>query len=185
LILYIHGFRTTKNSHTSRLLKKYFKSKIILAQYPIKPKDAIKYLENIIKTKNITSIIASSLGGFYATFLSNKYNLKTILINPSVNPYKTTKEYLGKNTTHDGMQFKWKKKYLKQLEKLNVKQKNLKHKNFYLLLQKADTVLNYKIARKRYNKGQFLIEKQGSHRFENLDRHFNSICSFIGEDTKN
>jgi len=184
LILYIHGFRTTKNSHTSKILKKQFKDKIILAQHPIKPKNAISYLEKVIKEKKITSIIASSLGGFYATYLSTKYNLKTILINPSVNPYKTTKVYLGQNTTQDGTTFKWKKKHLKQLEKFKIKPKKLNHKNFYILLQKADSVLNYKIANKRYKKGKILIEKKGSHRFENLDRHFKSICSFIGEDIK-
>lgn len=184
MILYIHGFRTTKNSHTSTLLKKHFKNQIILAQHPIKPKDAIKYLENIIISKNITSIIASSLGGYYATYLSHKYNLKTVLINPSVVPFKTTKIYLGKNTTQDGVDFKWKKKHLKQLSNFKVKQKKLDQKKFYVLLQKADTVLNYKVAYKRYNKGKFIIEKKGSHRFENLNRHLKSICSFIGEDTK-
>jgi len=178
LILYIHGFRTTKNSHTSKVLKKYFKDDIILAQHPIKPKDAISYLENIIETKGITSIIASSLGGFYATYLSQKYNLKTVLINPSVNPYKTTNKYLGTNTTQDGIEFKWKKKYLKQLEKLKIKSKKLNHKNFYIFLQKEDQILNYKIANKRYKKGKILIEKKGSHRFENLNRHLNSIDLF-------
>ena len=179
MILYIHGFRTTKNSHTSKILKKYFKKNIIIAEHPTKPKDAIKYLENIIKTKGITSIIASSLGGFYATYLSQKYDLKTVLINPSVSPYRTTKIYLGKNTTQDGAEFKWKKKHLKQLEKFKIKQKDLKQNNFYLLLQKNDKVLNYKIANKHYSHGKLLIEKGGSHRFENLNKHLDSVYSFI------
>ncbi|MGB5868138.1 MAG: YqiA/YcfP family alpha/beta fold hydrolase [Arcobacteraceae bacterium] len=185
MILYIHGFRTTKTSYTSRLLKKHYQNNIILAQHPIKPKDAIKYLENIIQTKNITSIMASSLGGFYAIYLATKYNLKTVLINPSINPYKTTKTYIGKNITEDGLVFSWKNKHLKQLAQYKVKPKKLNQKIFYIMLQKGDQVLDYKIAKKRFSHAKQKIENGGSHRFDNLKRHFKSISSFIKEDTKN
>jgi len=179
VILYIHGFRTTKNSYTSKILKKHFKKDIILANHPTQPKKAMKYLENIIEKNNITSIIASSLGGYYATYLSVKYNIKTVLINPSIHPFRTTKNYLGQNTTQDGMKFLWKKKSLEELKKFKIKQKKLHSENFYLLLQKADKVLNYKIAHKRYPKAKKLIEKKGSHRFENLERHLQSISLFV------
>jgi len=179
MILYIHGFRTTKNSHTSQILKQYFKKDIIISEHPVNPKDAIKYLENIIETHNITAIIASSLGGYYATYLATKYNLKAVLINPSVNPYRTTKTYLGKNTTQDGVEFFWKKKHLKQLVKYKVKQKELQSKKFYLLLQKGDPILNFKVAKKRYPKAKKTIEKGGTHRFKNLKRHLKAVSSFI------
>ncbi|MGB3751396.1 MAG: YqiA/YcfP family alpha/beta fold hydrolase [Arcobacteraceae bacterium] len=181
MILYIHGFRTTKNSYTSKLLKKYFKKDIILADHPTTPKEAIKYLEDIIENNNITSLIASSLGGYYATYLSEKYGLKTVLINPSVHPFRTTKTYLGQNTTQDGVKFIWKKKSLKQLEKFKIKQKQLHSQRFYLFLQKADKVLNYKVALKRYPKAKKQIEKEGSHRFEDLERHLKSIFLFINK----
>lgn len=181
MILYIHGFRTTKNSHTSKVLKKYFKKNIILADHPTDPKEAIKYLENMIESNNVTALIASSLGGFYATYLSEKYGLKTVLINPSVNPYKTTKVYLGQNTTQDGVKFLWKKKSLKQLEKFKIKQKHLHSKRFFLFLQKADKILNYKVADKRYPKAKKTIEKKGSHRFEYLERHLKNIFLFLNK----
>lgn len=179
MILYIHGFRTTKNSYTSKLLKNHFKKDIIISDHPIKPKEAIKYLEKIIEKNDIKVIIASSLGGYYATYLATKYNLKAILINPSVNPYKTTKPYLGVNETFEGVKFLWKKKHMKQLEKYKIKQKDLQQKNFYIFLQKGDEVLNYKVAKKRYPKAKFQIEKGGTHRFENLKRHFHSISLFM------
>jgi predicted esterase YcpF (UPF0227 family) len=125
--------------------------------------------------------MASSLGGFYAIYLSNKYNLKTVLINPSINPYRTTKLYLGKNITQDGIKFNWKNKHLKQLSKYKVKLTELKQEKFYVLLQKGDSVLDYKVAKKYFSKAKVTLEKGGSHRFENLKRQLRNVSSFINK----
>lgn len=177
MILYIHGFRTTTNSHKSKLLKKQYKKDIFLADHPPQPKKAIKYLEEIIKSKNITAIIASSIGGFYATYLSEKYNLKTILINPSVKPYNTTIRYVGVNTTDNNTKFTWKKKHLSDLKEFKVSSINIE--NYFVFLQKGDDVLDYEIALKRYNGSRFIIEEDGTHRFEKFERHFDKINRFI------
>ncbi len=95
MILYIHGFRTTHDSYIATLLKNYFNSELISSDHSHIPSVAIKQMENIIKEENITAIIASSIGGYYATYLANKFNIKTVLINPSVKPHITTKKYIG------------------------------------------------------------------------------------------
>lgn len=177
MLLYIHGFRTTVNSHKAVGLKKYFKEDIIISNHPTQPKKAIKYLEKLIEKNNITGIIASSIGGYYATVLSEKYNLKTVLINPSVKPYKTTTRYLGLNKTHDGDEFLWKKKHLKQLA--NFKKKKLKKKNYYIFLQTGDCVLDYKVAKKRYKNAKIFIEKGGNHRFSNFERFYKDVEKFL------
>jgi predicted esterase YcpF (UPF0227 family) len=49
-------------------------------------------LENSIKLMKPhydINLVGSSLGGFYSLYLSNKYNLKAILINPSITPHRT------------------------------------------------------------------------------------------------
>lgn len=182
MLLYIHGFRTTINSHKSKVFKEYYKDKIIISDHPYEPLNAINYLEKVIKKHNITGIIASSIGGFYATYLCEKYKIKTVLINPSVKPYKTTTKYLGINTTIDGDEFKWKKKHLKQLDKLKIK--HLKKKNYYIFLQTGDEVLNYKVAKKRYTGAKMLIETGGNHRFKNIERFFGDISEFLNHKDK-
>lgn len=177
MLLYIHGFRTTVNSHKAVRLKEYYEDDIFIADHPIEPLKAITYLEDIIKEKNIRGIIASSIGGFYATYLSEKYNIKTVLINPSVKPYKTTTRYLGINTTTDGDEFKWKEKHLLQLDKLKIKQ--LKKKNYYIFLQTGDEVLDYKVAKKRYRGAKMLIETGGNHRFSNFERFYGDVSKFL------
>ncbi len=46
-----------------------------------KLENTIKYIDN--NTYDII-LVGSSLGGYYSIYIGEKYNLKTILINPSV-----------------------------------------------------------------------------------------------------
>jgi predicted esterase YcpF (UPF0227 family) len=136
-------------------------------------------LEEIIETQNIKGIIASSLGGYYATYLSQKYNLKTILINPSVIPYKTTTKYLGANTKDNGDKFIWEEKHLDMLREFKVNKENLKLENFLLFLQRGDEVLDYREADKFYSGVKLIIEDGGDHKFKGLTRYLEDISKFL------
>ena len=177
MFLYIHGFRTLKNSYTANLLQKYFQNNIISSDHPIEPKKAVEYMEETLKNHNIKGIIASSLGGFYATYLSEKYHLKTVLINPSVKPYETLKKHLGKNKKFNGEEFIWKEKYLKQLKNYKVTKPTVK--NYMLLLQKGDEILNFEIAKNFYRGAKIIVEENGCHRFDGLEKYFDDINSFL------
>ena len=65
---------------------------------PVNAELAIHLLENtlefLIPNYNI-KLIGSSLGGYYTIYLSDKYDLKGILINPAVSPEETMKKYIG------------------------------------------------------------------------------------------
>ena len=177
MILYIHGFRTTKISYKAGLLKGHFKDRIYVADHPVQPKKAIEYLEDVIQKKRIKGIISSSLGGYYATYLSEKYNLKTVLINPSVKPYETTRKYLGINTKPNNETFEWKEKHLEQLKELYVSKPT--QENYFLFLQMADDIINYKVALDFYKGSRMVVEEGGNHRFKGFDRYFDTISSFF------
>ena len=179
MILYIHGFRTTVESHKAQILKEYYHlDNIFIADHSLVPAQAIKDLETIIETQKITAIIASSLGGYYATYLSEKYNLKTVLINPSVTPYKTLKKHLGENERQDGMKFILTQEHLDMLESLKVENPTLK--NYFLFLQKGDEVLDYSIAHNFYKGCKLVIEDGGNHRFKGFGRFFDEVSEFFG-----
>ncbi len=177
MYLYMPGFRATCKSYKSGLFKGHFKENIFISNHPVQPQKAIAYLENIISEENIKGIIASSLAGYYATYLSEKHNLKAVLINPSVKPYTTTRKYLGLNTKTNGEEFIWKEKHLEELEKLKVEKPTLK--NYLLLLQSGDNVLDYKVALNFYNGCKTIVEDGGNHGFEGLDRHLDKITLFL------
>ena len=41
------------------------------------------------------AFVGSSLGGFYATWLAERYDAKAVMINPSVRPFTDLERYLG------------------------------------------------------------------------------------------
>jgi predicted esterase YcpF (UPF0227 family) len=178
MILYIHGFRSCDIDNKLKFLLKEKSFELIYGTFPIQPKKQIKELENIIKKHKIKKIIASSIGAYYATYLSSKYNLKAVLINPSVKPYKTMMMHTGK--THkrfcNDEEFKFKLKYLKELKKYKIK--NLKGE-YLILLKKGDEVLNYKKAKKRYKDYHIIIDKKGCHSFNDLNTKIEIIKNFL------
>ena len=177
MLLYIHGFRTTSQSHKADLLKEYFKDSILIADFRVSPDQAIEDLEALIQNNPITGIIASSLGGFYASYLSERYSLKTVLINPSIAPYETTRRYLGDNMREDGSQFIWSEADIHALNTYTIASPTLK--NYFVFLQRGDEVLNYTIAQERYHGAKMVVEERGNHRFEKFERYFHEVSVFF------
>lgn len=177
MIIYLHGFGSCINSNKTKILKRHFPN-LIAFNLPPSPKEAIKKIEKSISSK--TTLIGSSLGGYYALYLAEKYGLKAILINPSLKPYKTLKPYIGIQYRYcDNKPFKWKKEYLKELKLLKTKPKRGK---YLVLLQSKDEILNYKKALKKFknkSNAKVIVEFGGNHRFENLDEYISIIEKFI------
>lgn len=176
-IIYIHGFKSCGHGQKSSALKKYFKN-VLAPDLPFSPHKAIKFLEKLITPDTV--LIGSSLGGYYAIYLAEKYSLKAVLINPSLKPYKTLKPYTGTQYRFcDNKKFKWKKRYLKELKKYKTDPEKAE---YLVLLQSGDEILNYKKTLKNFKKrpnAKVIVEYGGNHRFENINDYLCIIDSFI------
>ena len=167
-ILYLHGFGSCGESQKSNALKEYFGREAVIApDLFYAPKDAIAQLEEIIQREDIGLLIGSSLGGFYATFLAEKFALPTILLNPSVEPWITLKPYIGwQERFCDGERFAFKASYIDDLKALRT----LPLRSAYLvLLQSGDETLDYTVAKNYYKRHRVVVECGGNHRFENIE----------------
>ncbi len=180
-IIYIHGFKSCGIGEKSKTIKNYFDIPTLTPNLPFSPIKAVRFLETLITGETV--LIGSSLGGFYAIYLAEKYNLKAVLINPSLKPYKTLKNYVGLQYRYcDNKPFKWKKKYLKELKSLKTDYKNGK---YLILLQSGDEVLNYKKTLKKFKNlpnAKVIVEYGGNHRFENIEDYLCMIENFIKEE---
>jgi len=147
------------------------------------PELAIKTLEELIESyKKEVFLIGSSLGGYYATYLSSKKEVKrVVLINPSVNPSETLKRAIGNAPNfYDESFFNWNMKHIEMLEQYKVEDVKDRYKDsFMLLVQKGDELLDYKESVNKYEGCKQIIEDGGSHGFDGIERHFETVREFF------
>ncbi len=183
MVLYIHGFASSGEGTKARIFRKHYHDlgeKFLAPSLHFIPSLAIQTLEEIIQNCEDVKLIGSSLGGYYTIFLAKKYNLKSVLINPSTRPKETLKKVLGKtNCYYDGAsQFCWDEKHLRELEYYEVV--NPPKENLLLLLQKGDETLDWSVAAEYLDGSKAIIEEGGSHAFDKIARHFETIDTFLG-----
>lgn len=89
--LYIHGFNSDGDGWKAQALKRQFPIATVLApDLPADPKAVITLLDPFIEEAHYPLyLIGTSLGGFYAYYLSAKHGLPAWLFNPSLAPYIT------------------------------------------------------------------------------------------------
>ncbi len=182
MIIYIHGFASSGFGGKATLFKKYYGDKIYCPTLSHIPQLALNTLEQLIQmqSKNNEQIhlVGSSLGGFYSIYLANKYNLKAVLINPAIFPYKTL-DKIGQATHYFDMStFEVTQRHLDFLTSLDVKLPN-NERNFLLLLQQGDETLNYEDAVLKLENSKMIIEEGGTHSFEGIERYFKDIDCFF------
>ncbi|MAD57990.1 MAG: esterase YqiA [Porticoccus sp.] len=184
-VLYIHGFNSSPASTKAQQTRTWLKEISPNDEYicPALSGDtqlAISQLEKIIEQCSDTiGLIGSSLGGFYATWLAQKYDLRAVLINPAVEPHKTMNQYLGENTNyHSGETYMLTQYHIDFLESINV-DKMKSPKDTWVLLQTKDEVLDYRQAESKYQKCNLTIEQGGNHSFQDYEQHLPAIIKFL------
>lgn len=125
-------------------------------------------------------LVGSSLGGYWATWLSETYQLPAVLINPAVKPSMLLPEFLHvelKNYYSDES-YVLGEQDVKSLLEVQVDQLAVPE-NFWLMVQTGDEHLDYKLAVDKYRLGRQLVEEEGSHSFENFELWLPSILRFL------
>lgn len=94
-VVYIHGFNSSVNSDTLKMLQQPFPSAIGLTYDHNEPQTSLK--DMVIKLEKFHDsdliIVGSSLGGWYAEQLTKYIVGKYILYNPAINPEVSLSKY--------------------------------------------------------------------------------------------
>ncbi|MDH5425465.1 MAG: esterase [Gammaproteobacteria bacterium] len=191
MIIYIHGFNSSPASHKAQLLLNHFKERgredeILIPTLSAIPADAIAKLKSLVEqnlSKNI-ALVGSSLGGYYAIWLAEHYDLSAVLVNPAVKPYELLGDYLGKNINYySGEEYELRPEHIDQLIALDI-ERITKPQRYLLMLQTADEVLDYRQAEMKFCSSPQIIEEGGDHSFSTFDRHIDTIIGFFNDSVK-
>ena len=188
MIIYIHGFGGSGQGSKAEKFRDYFYSQgkeFIAPSLSYVPELAIQTLEELTKSyKQDVYLIGSSLGGFYATHLSQLQAVKrVVLINPSINADVTLQRSLGSaKNFYDLSSFEWNSRHIQTLEHFKSKLASIVYTNqekYLLLVQKGDELLDYEEAVTFYTDAKQIVEEGGSHSFDGIERYFEQIETFF------
>ena len=134
MILYIHVFGSSAEAKKAKLFCEYFKSMgeaFLAPSLSHIPDLALSTLEDIIEVcGSDVKIIGASLGGFYSMYLAQKYDLKAVLINPSIYPEITLRRAIGHGMSYyDNSTYEWNAHHVESLKK--YKTDNLNQKKYH------------------------------------------------------
>ena len=187
MVIYIHGFGSHGYGSKAKVFREYFKSiseDFIAPSLSYVPELAIQTLEELIESYHgEVYLIGSSLGGYYATYLSQMPQVKkVVLINPATKTMETLSRALGfAPNFYDDSSFLWSQNHLKMLEQYDyyLPHGSWELEKFLVLLQKGDELLDYYDAEEKYENAKVIVEDGGSHSFDGIERHLENIRVFF------
>lgn len=190
LLVYIHGFISSPKSEKAGELRQFVRAEAMpvdlriprLSDYPDKAFDQLLSLiaAECAGGRQQIALIGSSLGGFWATLLAERFGLRAVLINPAVNPHWYATQLLGEHRNlYTGERFTLTRKHVAVLDSL-APARIARPDSFWLMVQTGDETLDYGQAVAYYQGAKQTVEAGGDHRFQGFDRHLSDIMAFLG-----
>lgn len=184
-ILYLHGFRSSPASWKARLLGERMAAAGLAERFfcpalSHEPRLAIAQAEALLaQTDGPTMLVGSSLGGYYATWLAEKHDLRAVLVNPAVVAPLALADYLGtQSNLYSGETFEFTSAHIAQLHSLAVSP--ITPTRYLLLIETGDEVLDYRQATEHYAGCRQIVLDGGDHSFTRFAEFLPQILEFGG-----
>ena len=193
LVVYLHGFRSSPNStkavmtgdalkelsHPSNPIEWY------CPQLLASPKTSMEMVMNHIEQSKADEIvvIGSSLGGFYANFLAEKYGCKAVTLNPAVRAPMELAPHVGMMTAYDSDEpFDFLPEYIDELSALQV-EAITNPSRYFLMAAKGDELLDWKEMVDFYSGAHQLVLEGGDHGISDYSKYLPQVLTFIQTST--
>jgi predicted esterase YcpF (UPF0227 family) len=123
--------------------------------------------------------MGSSLGGYYATSMAERYGGLAVLLNPAITPYEDLTRHIGKQTIYfSNEEIEFLPGYLDELRAIdcpNITQLQ----RYYLLACMADEVLDARQMIKKYAGAHQNVLPGGDHAISNFAEYLPKVMQFI------
>ncbi len=189
-IVYLHGFRSSpasaKAQHLQRVVDAMPAANRPALHVPTltdRPAVAIANVADWVTQHadpaNLT-FIGSSLGGYYATHLAERFGARAALINPTTRPYDDLAEWRGVQTNlYTGEAFEVTDAHFAELRALAVP-RITRPERYFLLVETGDEVLDYRLAVAFYGGAWQYVRGGGDHSFQDFAAQVPAILRFAG-----
>ena len=186
-LLYLHGFRSSPQSTKSRMTHAW-----VQAHRPdlhwwcpplaASPEAAMREVFARVDTwpHARMAVIGSSLGGFYATAVAERYGCPAVLLNPAVDPARDLVKYIGPQPAwHDPAQVvEVRLEHMAELRALTVPAIT-RPERYFVVIAKGDEVLDWREMSTRYAGCAIRLLEGSDHALSDFDQDLPHITRFL------
>lgn len=191
MILYLHGFRSSPQSYKAKLMAQAMADRQLTHQWlcpqlPASPAAAMDMVNQLILQAQESGIniarelviIGSSLGGYYATYLAERWHCRAVVLNPSVYAARSLRPHVGQHTHfHSDDVFNFLNEYIDELLALAT-DPPAHPERYFLLACKGDEVLDWRDMANWYAGSQGRILEGGDHGISDFDIWLPEVLEF-------
>jgi uncharacterized protein len=192
-LIYLHGFRSSACSVKARELAKELMAlnspnaanwEWITPDLSHDPAAAMAQIEStLIRAPgmlNHTTLIGSSLGGYYAAHFAERFGCKAVLLNPSIAPHETLAAHIGPQTNlYTGESFDFTKAHIDALAAHPIV--TITHPEYFLVIvEMGDALLDHKKTLAKYAGAKQIVIEGGDHDLKSFPQHIHALLTFAG-----
>jgi uncharacterized protein len=186
-LLYLHGFRSSPQSAKAQIMAKWVEARHPgvtwwCPQLPASPAQAIDLLLQGTAEwpRAQMAVMGSSLGGFYAAWLSAQLGVPAVLINPAVHPSRDLTRYIGEHPVWQdpAQSIFFEPAYVQELIQLES-QPLPTRAGTLAFIAKGDEVLDWREMLARHKAGQVRLIEGSDHALSDFEDHLPQILEFL------
>ncbi|THU02517.1 esterase [Lampropedia puyangensis] len=187
-LLYLHGFRSSPQSAKAQQTRAWFATNypevvVEIPALPPSPHEAAQFMQAILNNwpQRSLAVMGSSLGGYYASWVSAQWHCPAVLLNPAVNPARDLQAYIGEQTAWHNPEeaFYFKPEYIEQLRELDCANNAATAPQLALIAQ-GDEVLDWQEMVQRYPHAKRIVLEGSNHALsDTFESHLPEIADFL------
>ncbi|WP_374641868.1 YqiA/YcfP family alpha/beta fold hydrolase [Hydrogenophaga sp.] len=190
-LLYLHGFRSSPQSVKARLVAERVKTRhpgVIwrCPQLPPSPAAAMDMVINGLRDwpTDRMVVMGSSLGGFYARWLSLRLGCAAVLLNPAVYPARDLARYIGEQTAWQdpAERFFFEPSFVDELKALeeDIRQRSDRPATRQMaVIAQGDEVLDWREMQAFCSSGEIRLLPGSDHAISDFPEHMDAVFGFL------
>ncbi len=205
MILYLHGFRSSPDSFKARVMAAALAARGLAAdwrcpQLPASPAEAMRLALSLAEellaqgtapggegrdraaggAVDRLTVVGSSLGGFYATWLAERLGCRAVLLNPVVHAARDLGTQVGSHRTFHGDEpFEFLPEHVDELARAEADIRVLtRPERYFLLAATGDEVLDWRDMQARFAGGRQRIIEGSDHGLSDFRHWLPEVLDF-------
>ncbi len=184
-LIYLHGFRSSPASFKARLIDERMQAlgrgaDFVCPQLPASPAEAVALVSERLLPQPHDTLVGSSLGGYYATWLAERHGCRAVLLNPAVEPARDLRGHVGpQKMFHSDAPFVFEPRYLGELAALEVGAITFPER-YLLVAAKGDELLDWREMVGRYPGARRIVLEGSDHGLSDFAELLDEVLGFAG-----